>query len=152
MLLTAAIGDVAPTLPILAAMHRERGPRAPLTALRLAEAWAARDLLRARFMHELQGRIVVCPVAAMPAFAHGERQWTIEGRTVGYLDAMIYTPWANILGAPAAVVPAGRAPDGLPIGVQIIGAPFMDAAVLDVAAAIEHACGGVVPPPAGVIA
>ena len=32
---------LAPTLPILAAMHRERGPRAPLTAMRLAEAWAA---------------------------------------------------------------------------------------------------------------
>jgi Asp-tRNA(Asn)/Glu-tRNA(Gln) amidotransferase A subunit family amidase len=152
MLLTAAIGEVAPTLPILAAMHRERGPRAPLTALRLAEAWAARDLLRARFMHELQGRIVVCPVAAIPAFAHGERQWTIDGRTVGYLDAMRYTPWANILGAPAAVVPAGRSAEGLPIGVQIIGAPFMEAAVLDVAAAIEEACGGVVPPPAGVTA
>lgn len=55
MLLTAAIGDVAPTLPILAAMHRERGPRAPLTAMRLAEAWAARDVLRAHFTHELRG-------------------------------------------------------------------------------------------------
>lgn len=152
MLLTAAIGDVAPTLPILAAMHRERGPRAPLTALGLAEAWAARDVLRARFIHELHGRIVLCPVTAVPAFAHGERQWTVDGRTVGYLDAMIYTPWANILGAPAAVVPAGRSDGGLPIGVQVIGAPFMEAAVLDVAAAIERACGGFVAPPAGVTA
>lgn len=151
MLLTAAIGDVAPTLPIPAAMHRERGPRAPLTALGLAEAWAARDVLRARLIHELQGRVVVCPVAAIPAFLHDERQWTIDGRAVGYLDAMSYTPWANILGAPAAVVPAGRSAEGLPIGVQVIGAPFMDAAVLDVAAAIERACGGVVPPPAGVV-
>lgn len=95
---------------------------------------------------------MVCPVTAMPAFAHGERQWTIDGRTVGYLDAMIYMPWANILGAPAAVVPAGRSDTGLPIGVQVIGAPFMETAVLDVAAAIERACGGAVPPPAGVIA
>ncbi len=109
-------------------------------------------VLRAHFVHELRGRVVVCPVTAMPAFAHGERQWTIDGRTVGYLDAMIYTPWANILGAPAAVVPAGRSDTGLPIGVQVIGAPFMETAVLDVAAAIERACGGVVPPPAGVIA
>lgn len=152
MLLTAAIGDVAPTLPILAAMHRERGPRPPLTAMRLSEAWAARDVLRARAIRELEGRVVVCPVAAIPAFAHGERQWTIEGRVVGYLDAMIYTPWANILGLPAAVVPAGWSETELPIGVQIIGAPFMEAAVLDVAAAIERACGGVVPPPAGVTA
>jgi len=148
MLLTSAVGAVAPTLPILAAMHRERGPRPPLTASRLAEAWAARDRLRASLLHEMQGAVVVCPVAAIPAFAHGERSWTTIDGTVGYLDAMIYTQWANILGAPAAVVPVGRSPAGLPIGVQIIGVPHMDDAVLDVAAAIERACGGFVAPPA----
>jgi len=152
MLLRAAIGDVAPTLPILEAIHRERGPRPLLTAERLAEAWAARDTLRASFIHEVQGRMLVCPVAAIPAFGHGERQWAIDGRSVGYLDAMRYTPWSNILGTPAAVVPAGRSPEGLPIGVQVIGAPFMEAGVLEVAAAIERASGGFVPPPAVVTA
>ncbi len=141
MLLTAALGETARALPILAAMHRERGPRSPLTADRLAEAWAARDQLRARFIHELQGRVLVCPVAAIPAFRHGERRWTVDGREIGYLDAMIYTQWFNILGAPAAVVSAGHSPEGLPIGVQIVGAPFMESAVLDAAEAIERAVG-----------
>ncbi len=146
MLLTAALGDEARTLPILAAMHRERGPRLPLTALRLSEAWAERDRLRAAFVHALQGRIIVCPVTAIPAFRHGERQWTVEGRAVGYLDAMIYTQWFNILGMPAAVVPVGRSADGLPIGVQVVGAPFMEAPVLEAAAAIERHGGRFVPP------
>lgn len=151
MLLTDAVGEGARDLPILAAMHRERGPRLPLTAARLAEAWAARDRVRAEFMHELQGRLVLGPVTSMPAFRHGERVWRIDGGDVGYLDAMIYTQWFNILGAPAAVVPVGRSSEGLPIGVQIAGAPFMEAHVLDAAAAIERATGGFVAPPAGVV-
>ncbi|MBP7778658.1 MAG: amidase [Acidobacteria bacterium] len=145
MLLTAALGPTARTLPIIAALHRERGPRVPLTALRFAEAWAARDRLRAAFVHELQGRMLVCPVAAIPAFRHGERRWSVEGHEVGYLDAMIYTQWCNILGTPAAVVPAGRSSQGLPIGVQVVGSPFMDAGVLDVAAAIERGGAGLAP-------
>ena len=152
MLLTGTLGDAARDLPILAAMHRERGPRLPLTAVRLAAAWAARDHLRAAFIHELQGRLVVCPVTSMPAFRHGERRWKIDGHDVGYLDAMIYTQWFNILGAPVAVVPVGRSSEGLPIGVQIAGAPFMEADVLDAAAVIECARGGLVAPPAGVVA
>ena len=150
MLLTEALGSAAQALPILDALHRERGPRRPLTALRLAEAWAARDTLRARCVAELGGGVIVCPVASVPAFAHGERRWAIEGREVGYLDAMTYTQWANLLGVPAAAVPAGRSAEGLPIGVQVMGAPFMDAHVLDVAAAIEAGCGGVGAPPEAV--
>jgi Asp-tRNA(Asn)/Glu-tRNA(Gln) amidotransferase A subunit family amidase len=42
-----------------------------------------------------------------------------------------------LLGAPAAVVPVGRSPEGLPIGVQIAGRPFEDERVLGIAAAIE---------------
>lgn len=147
LLLTEALGPAARTLPILEALHRERGPRTPLTALGLAEAWAARDTLRARFIHELGGRVLVCPVAAVPAFRHGERRWTIEDREVGYLDAMTYTQWANLLGAPAASVPAGLSADGLPIGVQVMGAPFMDAQVLAVAADIERTVGRRFVPP-----
>lgn len=147
MLLSAALGDDARALPILAALHRERGPRPPLTASRLTEMWMARDDARTAFIETLQGRVIVCPVTSMPAFAHGERHWTIDGRVVGYLDAMVYTQWYNILGVPAAVVPVGRSREGLPIGVQVVGAPFMESHVLDVAAAIERHGGGFVPPP-----
>lgn len=140
LLLTEALGAAARSLPILEALHRERGPRPVLTALRLAEAWAARDTLRARLVAELGGGTLVCPVSAVPAFGHGERGWSAEGRTVGYLDAMTYTQWANLLGAPAAAVPAGLSDGSLPIGVQVMGAPFMDAHVLAVAADVEAAC------------
>ena len=92
-------------------------------------------------------RVLVCPVAAVPAFRHGERAWTIDGREVRYLDAMVYTQWFNVLGNPAVVVPVGRSPEGLPIGVQVVGRPFEEELVLEVAAAIERECGGYVAPP-----
>ncbi len=41
-----------------------------------------------------------------------------------YLDAWSYTEWFNLLGTPAAVVPVGKSPEGLPIGVQIVARPW----------------------------
>jgi Asp-tRNA(Asn)/Glu-tRNA(Gln) amidotransferase A subunit family amidase len=71
----------------------------------------------------------------------------VGDRDVSYLDAMLYTQWFNVLGNPAMVVPAGTSPEGLPIGVQVVGRPFEEMRVLQVAAAIERGCGGFVAPP-----
>jgi Asp-tRNA(Asn)/Glu-tRNA(Gln) amidotransferase A subunit family amidase len=90
--------------------------------------------------------VLLSPVCAVPAFNHGERTWTVEGQQVAYLDAMRYTQWSNLLAAPAAVVPVGRSPEGLPIGVQIAGRPYEDEVVLAVAAAVERDFGYVPPP------
>ena len=147
-LLAAALAGRERHLPIVAALHEERGPRAALTAPALLQAWIERDLVRAALLDEMREHdVIVCPVAARPAFAHGERAWRIDGHDVGYLDAMAYTQWFNILGNPAAVVRAGWSHDGMPIGVQVVGRPFEEHLVLDVAAAIERGCGGWVAPP-----
>jgi Asp-tRNA(Asn)/Glu-tRNA(Gln) amidotransferase A subunit family amidase len=116
-----------------------RGARPALTGIGLTQAWIDRDLVRADVVRQMAThRILVCPVSSAPAFRHGERSWTIDGTTVGYLEAMVYTQWFNILGNPAVVVPVGRSADGLPIGVQVIGRPFEEELVLSVAAAIER--------------
>jgi amidase len=134
-------------LPILKEFLK-RGAQPPLTALGLTEAWMDRDVVRADLGRQMAThRVIICPVASIPAFRHGERRWTIDGRDVGYLDAMTYTQWFNVLGNPAAVVPAGWSPEGLPIGVQVVGRPFEEEIVLSVAAAIERECGGYRPPP-----
>jgi Asp-tRNA(Asn)/Glu-tRNA(Gln) amidotransferase A subunit family amidase len=86
------------------------------------------------------------PVSAIPAFRHGERRWTVEGRTLRYLDAMRFTQWFNLLAAPAAVVPVSQSDEGLPIGVQIAGRPYDDELVLTVAAAVEREFGYRPPP------
>jgi Asp-tRNA(Asn)/Glu-tRNA(Gln) amidotransferase A subunit family amidase len=136
------LGGAAVDLPILEEFLQHR-PRAPLSAAAFTNAWIERDLARATLLRQMEThRILICPVASIPAFRHGERAWTIGGTRVRYLDAMSYTQWFNVLGNPVAVVPAGRSAEGLPIGVQIVGRPFEEELVLAVAAAIERGCGG----------
>lgn len=119
-----------------------------LTADSLLEAWIQRDVIRAEFLAQMkQYPILLCPPAAIAAFRHGERSWTIGGKNVSYLDAWSYTEWFNLLGNPAAVVPVSSTSEGLPLGVQIVGRPWEEEQVLDVAAALEQELGGWQRPP-----
>lgn len=52
----------------------------------------------------------------------------------------------NILGFPATHVPMGLDHRGLPIGFQVVAAPFQDKLCLQIAAELEGAFGGWVPP------
>jgi amidase len=114
----------------------------PLSSTELLSAWAEMDLLRAKTLEEMREYpVLLCPVASVPAWKHGERKWTIDGQTVEYLDAVRYTQWFNTLGAPAAVVPVGRSPEGMPIGVQIAARPFGDEVALGVAGMVDRAFG-----------
>jgi amidase len=119
----------------------------PLNGTELLEAWAELDLLRSKTLAEMERYpILLCPVASIPAFQHGERSWIVEGREVAYLDAVRHTQWFNVLSGPAAVVPVGRSAEGLPIGVQIAARPYEDESVLSVAALVDAAFGYRTPP------
>jgi len=119
----------------------------PLTMDTLLNTLFARDVLRSRFLAQMDRYpILLCPVASAPAFRHGERSWKIDGKTVEYPSAFCYSQWFNLLGNPAAVVPMASSPEGLPIGVQIVGRPWEEEQVLAVAARIEQAGGWKEPP------
>jgi amidase len=118
-----------------------------LTSVELLGAWAELDLVRGQMLAEMSRYpVLLCPVASVPAFRHGERSWAIDGQTVEYLDAWRFTEWFNALGAPGAVVPVGRSPEGLPIGVQIVARPFEDETALGIAAVVDAAFGYRSPP------
>ncbi|HEX5483094.1 MAG TPA: amidase [Terriglobia bacterium] len=120
----------------------------PLTLQDLIETWMERDQLRIQLLTQMEEfPVLLCPVCAIPAFRHSEREWTVEGKSVNYLDVMSYSQWFNLLGNPAAVVPVGRSAEGLPIGVQVVGRPYEEEAVLAIAAEIEERCGGWQQPP-----
>jgi amidase len=114
----------------------------PLTARGLLTVEIERDLLRSRFLGQMERYpILLCPVAPMPAFRHGERQWQIEGKTVHYLDAWRYTAWFNLLQNPGLSVPVSRSDEGLPIGVQVVARPWCEAEALAVGKVIEEVLG-----------
>ena len=119
----------------------------PLSGTELLEAWAECDQVREGLLAEMQKfPVLLCPVCSVPAFRHGERAWQVQNQPVAYLDAMRYTQWFNLLAAPAAVVPVGKSPEGLPIGVQIAGLPYSDEIVLAIAAIVDQEFGYTPPP------
>ena len=57
-------------------------------------------------------------------------------------DDLAYIPFTypfNISGQPAISLPLGWSPEGLPIGVQIVGRPYGEALIISLAAQIERA-------------
>lgn len=49
-----------------------------------------------------------------------------------------YTPWANLTGQPAIALPSHLDDDGLPYSIQLVGRVRQDAALLSLAAQLEH--------------
>jgi len=119
----------------------------PHTAQTLLDTWIERDLVRMQIFEQMEKfPVLLCPVAAVPAFRHGERRWQVKGKSVQYLDAWSYCEWFNLLGMPAASVPVTLSPEGLPIGIQIISTPWQEEVVLSLAEVIESASGFKVQP------
>jgi Asp-tRNA(Asn)/Glu-tRNA(Gln) amidotransferase A subunit family amidase len=115
---------------------------------RYLSAWTSRDKLRASVIAELmEYPIMLAPVASIPAFAHGHRgNFDVDGEPAGYLEAFSYVQAYNLLGLPVTVVRAGTSPEGLPIGVQVIGRPWDEERTLAAAATIEAAMGAYLRP------
>jgi Asp-tRNA(Asn)/Glu-tRNA(Gln) amidotransferase A subunit family amidase len=109
----------------------------------LLNSWFERDTVRLQVLAQMEEYpVLLCPVCSVPAFRHDERAWEVEGQTVRYLDVFSYTQWFNLLGFPAVSVPVGRSPEGLPIGVQVVGRPWEEEVVLSVAEVVEREAGG----------
>jgi aspartyl-tRNA(Asn)/glutamyl-tRNA(Gln) amidotransferase subunit A len=61
-------------------------------------------------------------------------------------DPVFNGPWTG-LGVPTVSLPTGLAPDGLPLGTQLIGAPFEEGRLLAAARWVEAAVGFTAEPP-----
>jgi Asp-tRNA(Asn)/Glu-tRNA(Gln) amidotransferase A subunit family amidase len=115
--------------------------RPALTGERLLSELLERDSLRGDFLKQMERfPILLAPVCAIPAFRHEDAGWGPQ-HAADYFRTMTYSQHYNLLGLPAAVVPVGRSPEGLPIGVQVIGRPWREDEVLDIAEVIEKEFG-----------
>jgi amidase len=86
---------------------------------------------------------LICPVNQVPPFDIN-RRWIeeINGVNMGsYIDWMKSCYYITVTGLPAISVPCGFTPEGLPVGIQIVGRHNEDFGVLQLAHAFEKATG-----------
>jgi amidase len=104
----------------------------------------ARNRLRwawRRFFDQVD--FLITPVMPVTAFPHdhspeGSRTIDIDGRSVPYFNQTFWAGLAGVAYLPATVFPAGLAPDGLPVGLQIIGPAFSDLRTIQLAQRLEQ--------------
>jgi len=120
----------------------EQLPQHDLTSWAIAHT-ARHGLARRWSMWHQEYPVLLSPVWTQPAFPHDFDIASAEG-ALATLELMRPVLPANLLGTPAAVVPAGLA-DGLPVGVQVMGGKYTDLRCLAVAEAIEQRLGPLTP-------
>ncbi|MGN6377395.1 MAG: amidase family protein [Gaiellales bacterium] len=110
-------------------------------ALETALAERAREFLT-RFDY------LLCPVTQLAPFpVEQEYPEQVAGRPMGsYIEWMRSCSRITMTGCPAISIPAGFTPEGLPVGLQAVAAPFGERRLLELAAAVEEALG-----PAGLL-
>ena len=80
--------------------------------------------------------VLLAPVIVTAAFDHlqeggiGERLVPMDGTPRPYLDLIMWTTMIGSAELPSTVVPVGRTPEGLPVGIQIIGPHLEDRTTL----------------------
>lgn len=89
--------------------------------------------LRETFIQTVFSRydVILAPPTYTPAFGHVQglmatRRLTVNGERRHYSDLFMWIAPATLMGLPATSAPVGMTPGGLPVNVQIIGAPNMD--------------------------
>jgi len=92
--------------------------------------------------------VILAPATPRPAHAIGQDMFTIRGRAMpARPNTGVLTQPISAIGLPVVAAPVGRV-DGMPVGMQIIAAPWREDLCFRVARALERA-GFECPPPAG---
>ncbi|MFM9106571.1 MAG: amidase family protein, partial [Chloroflexota bacterium] len=121
----------------------QAGRLAPASAY--LEAARARELVRdamARWFRSLRLDAVIAPALPATAIRAGESLAAFEDgkEAIGIAWTRLTMPF-NATGQPVLSVPCGFDPDGLPVGMQIAGAPGREWALFDIGEAYEQAAG-----------
>lgn len=112
------------------------------------EANETRERLK-RSMSEFFDRydVLITPTSPVTAFKHDHRQINMrrlsssDGGQYSYLKLFEWISLATVCGLPAVQMPAGLSPDGLPVGMQLIGPQGSDMKMISIASAIDRELG-----------
>ncbi len=96
---------------------------------------------------------LLCPAVRIPAFEHdhteiSQRFTRVNGEDQPHIAVLL--PWAGLTimaYLPATVAPVGLTPEGLPVGVQIVGPYLEDRTTIHLARLMTDVTGGFTPPP-----
>jgi Asp-tRNA(Asn)/Glu-tRNA(Gln) amidotransferase A subunit family amidase len=112
------------------------------TMEQVIENLGARDAMRAALLRQLRDHLVILlPACGVAAFPHRSRRWAAGEKEIGLFEAMTPLTFSNLLGLPALVIPFGRTEEGLPVGVQLVAAPYGEELLLELAVRMEEARG-----------
>lgn len=118
------------------------------SALRVVEMLGERDRLRRKLLEQMRSvPVLLTPVCGVTAFPHRTRRWATAEKEIGLFGAMMPATLVNIVGFPALTVPMAVSPDGLPVGVQLIGRPYQEELLLTLGEQLEEARGPLPAPP-----
>ena len=99
------------------------------------KAQQVRTLIRQDFIEAFEAcDVILTPTAPSPAFRIGEK----TGNPLQMYLLDIFTTTVNLAGLPGLSMPCGYTSEGLPIGMQLLGKHFDEAAVLKAAFAFEQ--------------
>ncbi len=105
----------------------------------VVEKLALRDAIRRRVLEQMQDvPVLVMPTCGVTAFPHRQRRYKTEGKDIGLFQAMMPLTWINLIGFPAITVPLTMDEEGLPVGVQLVGRPWEEETILDLAIRLEQ--------------
>jgi amidase len=118
--------------------------------------WIRADRRRVELAHRWRALfrewdVVLCPAMPTTAFAHDQaemhtRVLDVDGVPMPYDAQSMWSSVATLTGNPATAMPIGMDPEGLPIGMQIVGPFLEDRTTLAFADLVEREFGGFVAP------
>lgn len=96
--------------------------------------------------------LLLAPMMPVAAFPHdqgpmGSRTVDVDGTPLPYFNQLFWAGLATLAGLPATIVPAGVTAAGLPVGIQLVGAPWSDFRLIGIARRLEEMGFGFRAPP-----
>ena len=118
------------------------------SGMKVVENLAVRDKMRGSMLGQMeQYPVILLPACGVAAFEHRQRRYPTGLKDITQFEAMMPVHPGNLLGLPGVVIPFHIDERGLPVGIQLMGRPYDEELLLELAMRMEEARGPFPSPP-----